>query len=149
MNNIFELIHTEEIVQRIHKLDIHSQPKWGKMNVAQMLAHCSAFQDIAMGNSFPPRSLLGVFVGRMAKSVFYNDKPLPINMSTIQSVLIEDKKEFERERANLIQKIKTFQKNGPENCTTHPHPFFGKLTPEQWGKGIFKHLDHHLKQFDV
>lgn len=71
MNNIFELIHTEEIVQRIHTLDVHSQPKWGKMNVAQMLAHCSAFQDIAMGNSFPPRSLLGVFVGRMAKSVFY------------------------------------------------------------------------------
>jgi len=149
MNNIFDLIHAKEIMQRIDKLNVNSRPQWGEMDAAQMLAHCSAFQDIAMRNSFPPRSLLGVFVGRMAKSVFYNDKPLPINMSTIQSVLIEDKKEFERERANLIQKIKTFQKNGPENCTTHPHPFFGKLTPEQWGKGIFKHLDHHLKQFDV
>ncbi len=29
------------------------------------------------------------------------------------------------------------------------HPLFGKLTPEQWGKSIYKHLDHHLQQFDV
>lgn len=33
------------------------------MDVAQMLAHCSAFQDIAMGNAFPTRSWLGVIVG--------------------------------------------------------------------------------------
>lgn len=149
MNTIFELSHTDEILKRIDRLSVNSQPKWGRMCVAQMLAHCSAFQDIAMGNSFPPRGLLGIFVGRMAKSIFYNDKPLPINMSTIPTILIADKKDFERERENLKQKIKTFQKNGPENCTSHPHPFFGKLTSEQWGKGIFKHLDHHLKQFDV
>lgn len=149
MNNIFDLDHTEGILQRIDKLSVHSQPKWGEMDVAQMLAHCAAFQDIAMGKSFPRRSLLGIFVGRMAKSVFYNDKPLPTNMSTIPTILIADKKEFVIERENLIQRIKTLQKNGPEKCTSHPHPFFGKLTPEQWGKGIFKHLDHHLKQFDV
>lgn len=149
MNNIFDLFHTEEILQRIDKLSVYSQPKWGKMDVAQMLAHCSAFQDIAIGNSFPPRSLLGRFIGRIAKPVFYNDKPLPTNMSTIPTLIITDKRNFEIERGKLIQKIKTFQKNGPENCTIHPHPFFGKLTPEQWGKGIFKHLDHHLQQFDV
>lgn len=25
-----------------------------------MLAHCSSFQDIAMGNAFPPRGWLGI-----------------------------------------------------------------------------------------
>ena len=28
-----------------------------------------------------------------------------------------------------------------------PRSFFVKLTKEQWNKGTWKHLDHHLKQF--
>lgn len=70
-------------------------------------------------------------------------------MSTIPTILIAEEKEFETEKAKLKQKIVTFQTSGPEKCTSHPHPFFGKLTPEQWGKGLYKHLDHHLNQFGV
>ena len=149
MKNIFNHLDTMEILNHIDKLNPNLQPQWGKMDVAQMLAHCSSFQDIAMGNSFPPRSLLGRLVGRFAKPIFSNDKPVPRNMSTIPTILITDKKEFETEREKLKQKIITFQNDGPENCTTHPHPFFGKFSSEEWGKGIYKHLDHHLKQFGV
>ncbi|MGE7184500.1 DUF1569 domain-containing protein [Peribacillus sp. NPDC006672] len=149
MKNIFNHMHTAEVLKRIDKLSPNSQPQWGKMDVAQMLAHCSSFQDIAMGNSFPPRSWLGIIVGRFAKQIIYNDKTLPHNMSTIPTILIADDREFDTEKEKLKQKIITFQNNGPEKCTTHPHPFFGKLTSEQWGKGIYKHLDHHLKQFEV
>jgi len=149
MNSIFNHMHTAEIIKRIDKLSPISQPQWGKMNVAQMLAHCSSFQDIAMGNSFPPRSWLGIIVGRFAKKIIYNDKNLPRNMSTIPTILIVDEREFGTEKEKLKQKILTFQNNGPKKCTTLPHPFFGKLTSEQWGKGIYKHLDHHLKQFEV
>ena len=149
MKNIFDHMYTAEVLKRIDKLSPNSQPQWGKMDVAQMLAHCSSFQDIAMGNSFPPRSWLGIIVGRFAKQIIYNDKTLPHNMSTIPTILIADDREFDTEKEKLKQKIITFQNNGPEKCTTHPHPFFGKLTSEQWGKGIYKHLDHHLKQFEV
>lgn len=148
MNNIFDSLHTDEIIKRIDRLSVNSQPNWGKMTVAQMLAHCSSFQDIAMGYTFPKRSWLGVFVGRLAKPTFYNDKPLPKNMSTIPTILISDNRDFSIEREKLKHKIIIFQENGPEKCTNHPHPFFGGLTPTQWGKGIYKHLDHHLKQFE-
>ncbi|MFS0881829.1 DUF1569 domain-containing protein [Metabacillus niabensis] len=149
MNSIFASKHKDEILNRIDSLSANSQPIWGKMDVAQMLSHCSSFQDIAMGYSFPKRGWLGIVVGGFAKPIFYNDKPAPKNMSTIPAILIADKREFEIEREKLKQKIITLQKNGPEKCTSHPHPFFGKLTPEQWGKGIYKHLDHHLRQFGV
>ena len=149
MNNIYETLYTDEILKRIEKLNANSQPKWGKMDVAQMLAHCSSFQNIAMGYSVPPRGLLGLLVGRFAKPIFYNDKPLPQNMSTIPTIIISDKRDFELEIEKLKQLIKTFQKNGPMTSTSHPHPFFGKLTSDQWGKGIYKHLDHHLRQFGV
>ncbi|MFP3919069.1 DUF1569 domain-containing protein [Lysinibacillus telephonicus] len=149
MKNIFNQLHLEEILNRIDKLSPNSKSQWGKMDVAQMLAHCSSFQDIAMGYSFPERGWLGILIGNFVKPIFYNDKPLAKNMSTIPTILIVDEKEFETEKEKLKQKIITFQNNGPEKCTTHPHPFFGKLTFAQWGKGIYKHLDHHLKQFGV
>lgn len=149
MKNIFNHLHTEEILTRIDKLNPNSQPQWGRMDVAQMLAHCSAFQDIAMGNSFPPRGWLGRLIGRFVKPLLYNDKPIPHDMSTIPTILITEKKEFDTEREKLKQKLIAFQNDGPEKCTTHSHPFFGKLSSEEWGKGIYKHLDHHLNQFGV
>ncbi|MDQ0229104.1 DUF1569 domain-containing protein [Metabacillus malikii] len=149
MKSIFEVLYTNEVLNRIENLNENAQPKWGKMNAAQMLAHCSSFQDIATGESKVQRSWLGIFVGRFAKPIFYNDKPLPHNMSTIPTTLMTSEKDFVFEKEQLIQKIKAFQKTGREYCTNLPHPFFGKLTPEQWGKGIYKHLDHHLGQFGV
>lgn len=70
-------------------------------------------------------------------------------MPTIPDILITSQKDFETEKENLKEKLIIFQKKGPTACTERPHPFFGKLTPEQWGKGIYKHLDHHLQQFGV
>ena len=40
MQSLFESKSNKEILDRINKLDENSQAKWGKMNVAQMLAHC-------------------------------------------------------------------------------------------------------------
>lgn len=138
-----------EILNRIDKLSPNSRPQWGKMDVAPMLAHCSAFQDIAMGNTFPPRGWLGVLIGTFVKPIFLMTSRLLRNMSTIPTILIVEEKELETEKEKLKQKIITFQNNGPEKCTSHPHSFFGKLTPEQWGKGVYKHLDHHLNHFGV
>lgn len=149
MHNIFDLSHTKEILVRIDQLKQGAQPQWGRMDVAQMLAHCSSFQDIAMGITHSSRSWLGIIIGKFAKPIFFNDKPLPRNMSTIQNIMIVDKREFEVEKEKLKQNILTLQREGPKHCTNHPHPFFGVLTSEEWGKGIYKHLDHHLKQFSV
>jgi len=149
MKNIFDELNTNEILDRIDQLRPDSHPQWGKMDVAQMLAHCSTFQDIAMGNSTSSRSWIGILIGRFVKPIVYNDKPTPKNMSTLPTLIIADNREFEKEKEMLKQKIITFQSNGPEKCTTHPHPFFGKLTSEEWGKCVYKHLDHHLKQFGV
>lgn len=149
MNSLYENKHAAEMIERINQLKPHTKPQWGKMQAAQMLAHCSAFQDIPMGNSFPARGLLGRLVGRLAKPVFYNDKPLPLNMSTIPDIEIKDERNFIEEQNKLKDKIIAFQSDGPANCSSHPHPFFGPLTPGQWGQGLYKHLDHHLKQFGV
>lgn len=134
MKNIFNHLHSEEILNRIDKLNPNSQPQWGRMDVAQMLAHCSSYQDIAMGKSFPPRSWIGRLIGRFVKPLLYNDKPIPHNMSTITEMLITDKREFDTEREKLKQKIMAFQNDGPEKCTLIHILFLVKSAPRNGGK---------------
>jgi hypothetical protein len=45
--------------------------------------------------------------------------------------------------------IDRFAAAGPAGCTTHPHAFFGRLTPDEWAILPYKRLDHHLRQFGV
>lgn len=149
MKSLFDQNTATEILSRIDDLGSNSERQWGKMDAAQMLAHCASFQDIALGRSFPKRHPLGLFIGWFIKSLFYNDKPLDRNLPTDKSILIVSDKDFQTEKERLKQQIITFQQNGEEKCTRHPHPFFGKFSPEQWGIGCYKHLDHHLGQFGV
>ena len=61
--------------------------------------------------------------------------------------IIKDERDFESEKKQLLELIKKFNEDGPAKVGLHPHPVFGKFTSEQWGKSMWKHLDHHLKQF--
>jgi len=147
MKNIFDAATLEEIKQRIGTLRPESKRKWGKMEVAQMLAHCSAALEVAAGKKRLPRMFIGRILGPFFKSRFYNDRPFKKNSPTDKSFLVIDRRNFEKEKARLLDLITQFSTGGEAACTRHPHSFFGKLTPRQWGMGMYKHLDHHLKQF--
>lgn len=147
MKNVFEPQTLEEIIHRINTLQPSGERHWGKMEVAQMMAHCSAALEVAAGQKFPPRIFMGRILGPFFKSVFSNDKPLKKNAPTDKSFLVIDRRNFEKEKARLIDLVTHFSTGGPANCTKHPHSFFGKLTAREWGSGMYKHLDHHLKQF--
>jgi hypothetical protein len=49
MKNLFEPAAVNEITDRMAHLRPDSERRWGKMNAAQMLAHCSA--AIGMGRA--------------------------------------------------------------------------------------------------
>jgi hypothetical protein len=63
--------------------------------------------------------------------------------------VIEDERELVKEKERLTATIDRFAAGGPRVCTAHPHAFFGKLTPQEWAILMYKHLDHHLRQFGV
>jgi len=69
-------------------------------------------------------------------------------VSNAQSMgVVADPRDFAREKEQLKSKIRGFCEGGEARCTRHPHPFFGSLTPYEWSRGMYKHLDHHLRQF--
>jgi hypothetical protein len=150
MKNLFDAARVDEVKQRIARLRPDSQRQWGKMNSPQALAHCSRGLELALGDLRPPRALLGRIMGTIIKpKVFRNDEPLRRNTPTVEGLVIQDERDLAKERAHLYGVIDRFVAGGPKACTTHPHSFFGPLTPEEWAILMYKHLDHHLRQFGV
>ncbi len=150
VKNPFDAAAVEEVKERMAKLRPDSERLWGKVNPAQMLAHCSAAIGMAVGETRPPRILLGRLLGPLAKkSPITNGEPMRRNSMTEKSVLVTDERDFAVERRRLRESIDRFAAGGPGICTKHPHFFFGPLTPVEWAVLMHQHLDHHLRQFGV
>lgn len=147
LKNLFEADVKQGILKRIDNLSPQSQAKWGKMNVAQMLAHLQMPMGVAVGTHKLKRTFLGRIVGPLAKKVLYSEKPFKRGLPTDPSfIMVKHEKDFEKEKQALISMINNFNE---ETMIDEPHPFFGRLTKEQWSKGTYKHIDHHLQQFGV
>ena len=149
MKDLFNTASYNEVIERLNKLTPSSQRQLGKMDVAQMLAHCSAALEVAVCDKNPPRIFIGRILSPFFKSLFYGPKPFKKNSPTDKSFIITDQRDFEKEKAKLTELITRFSKGGESKVTKHHHSFFGKLTPMQWSIGMYKHLDHHLTQFGV
>lgn len=149
MSSMFNPKESDAILARIHRLTPHQKAEWGKMNVAQMLAHCRAPLRVATGDLQLKRSILGILFGRLAKKSLTGQKPFQRNLPTDKSFLVRDQRDFATEQRALIEQVQSFVAGGPAGLISTPHPFFGKLTVEEWDTLQWKHLDHHLRQFGV
>jgi hypothetical protein len=150
MKNLFEKSRVEEIKARINKLRPESERLWGKMTTAQMLAHCSEALKMALGDIRPPQMLLGRMLGFIIKPLaLRNDEPMRKNSPTIKGLEVHDERNLEQERVKLLGLIDRFSTAGPNETSKHPHSFFGRLTAQEWAILMYKHLDHHLRQFGV
>jgi hypothetical protein len=150
VKNLFETATVDEVKERMVHLTPDSERLWGKMTAPQAVAHCSAGLELAMGDRRPPQLWLGRIVGLIVKPmVLGNDEPMRQNSPTVPSLVVADERDLGAERDRLRALINRFAAAGPGGCTTHPHSFFGRLTPQEWAILMYKHLDHHLRQFRV
>jgi hypothetical protein len=151
MKNLFDAMVANQVKTRLAQLEPQSERRWGKMTAAQMLAHCSVSMQWAVGEVVPEKGPLPVrLIGRLVKPmVFRNEDPLKKNSPTAMSLRMEGERDFGKERQRLLELIGQFAAGGAAACTKNPHSFFGKMTPEEWAILMYKHLDHHLRQFGV
>ena len=150
MKNLFDPNAAQEVKERLEQLRPDSARLWGSMNAAQMAAHCSAGIQMAFGEVKPPRAFIGRVIGPLIKKkVVGDDAPLRRNSPTARELVMRDDRDLEKERTHLRGLIDRFVAGGPSGCTSHPHAFFGRMSPEEWSILMYKHLDHHLRQFGV
>ncbi|RYZ90830.1 MAG: DinB family protein [Proteobacteria bacterium] len=148
MNDLFNPESARALMDRLEKLEAQQPPLWGRMNAAQMLTHCQAPFAVYFGELELRQSVAGLLFGRFAKRKLFSGKPWPRGLPTAKEFVVTDERSFEEEREKLEALIRRFTDN---SLLLHPprHPFFGKMTAQEWSHLAYRHLDHHLQQFGV
>lgn len=148
MKSLFDTTEAMEITRRIEELTPMASAQWGKMNVNQMMAHCSGSLELYFSTNNIQRPLIGILFGSIAKKRMLTNKPWSRNLPTAKELKPTITAGFEAEKERLIQRIGQFVTKGV-NQPHISHPFFGKMSNSEWGLLLYKHLDHHLTQFSV
>ena len=139
----------QECIQRIETLTPDTKPAWGKMTAAQMLAHCAEIQEVANGKPLENTPFFAkLFKGYIRKMVT-NDTPYPKNTKTHPQYLQTQDRDFETEKKRLLASVEAMVNMEPAERQRIVHALFGKMTDEERGWSMYKHLDHHLTQFSV
>ena len=148
MNSIYDKASNEAIIARINQLTSETEGLWGKMNVDQMFKHCSAAIDVAFGEKEVKVSLMMKILGRVAKNKVLNNE-FWHNSPTAKEFVFIETYDFEASKKEFIERFSRFSNEGKSAIKTMNHPFWGKMTYEDWDKLMWRHVDHHLRQFGV
>lgn len=149
MHKLNEPVVVREITERINNLRADSARKRGKMNVAQMLAHCSVAMENSLGDRIIKQGLMGKIFGALAKKSMMGPKPAKAGMPTDPNFVVQGDEDFATEQQRLANLVSRFATTDADTLARNQHPFFGKMTADDWGILNYKHLDHHLRQFGV
>jgi len=147
--NLYEPQVYQDCLARIDKLTPESRRKWGSMTVAQMLAHCAEIQEVSNGKELRNTPWLVKLFRGMIRSMVLSEKPYPKGMKTHRQYLKTSECDFEAEKKRLLAALEKFADAAKSPASQPTHPLLGKMTPEEKGWAVYKHLDHHLRQFGV
>jgi len=147
MQNLFDPPGKSEILQRLSALSPGAPRQWGKMSAPQMLAHCSVALEAGTGDKPRPQKLIGKIFAPFARKGLLGDKPFSKGSPTDPTFVIRDERDFAREKERLVALVERFCARGKDEACKQTHSFFGRMTGDEWGRLMYKHLDHHLKQF--
>jgi hypothetical protein len=141
-----------KFVTLLQRLDPATAPRWGKMNVQQMIEHFTDVFMVASGKIqlpvvTPPDRLEKFREFMMSekqfrentKSPVLNEEPAPLKKHTKEAAVGKLQEE-------LIYFFEVFEKDHDKKTT---NPVFGVLNFEENIQLLHKHALHHLRQFGV
>lgn len=141
-----------QIIKRIAKLSENNERLWGKMTCGEMVCHCTDQIKMALGE-INCKTIMPAFIGKIMFFLIMAGMPTPKGKVETapelkQGVGGTKPNSFNKDSDLLKNYVNDFDKlylTGIKN----PHPAFGKLSKNEWGKLIYSHLNHHLSQFGV
>lgn len=146
--NIFDPTTAQPLLDRLAQLQPTDRPQWGQMTASQMVAHLNT-TFAAATNPHPrrPPLPLRLMLGLFFKKMMVNDKPFPRSLRTAPEMIIRYQPDMEAEKARLLAYLQQIQADGGAQFDNKTHPAFGYYTRQEWSNMLYKHMDHHLKQF--
>ena len=146
-DSIFNPTNFLAIYNRTFYIKQGAQRVWGEMNLVQMLNHLKVSTGSAINlyqlkdeSSFLWRTIIKFVVLRVLKKLPKNAKAAEGFKIEMNNVL-----DFETERRQALCVLK---KAYSSTNNTFLHPLFGQMTRTEWGRLVYRHFDHHLRQFN-
>lgn len=148
--NIFTDIKYAEIIDRLKRLQATAERKWGTMTAAQMLRHCRSQIEFILAPPPDMKVLNTPFRFAPVRWLALYIVPWPKNSQTAPEMDVNKKltdvQDFEQEKRLMLEGLNQLYHSPHVEAV---HPLFGKMGKSQWGRVVWKHLDHHLRQFGL
>jgi hypothetical protein len=135
----------QELLDRLEGLAPDAAPRWGTMSAPRMLAHLADWMLMARGElktapkdkvlQYPPLKQLAIYW-----------LPIPKNLPTAPELIARGPGEWSSELRDLCGQLEAVVRRGPGGVAAI-HPAFGRMTAKGWGVLVYRHMDHHLRQF--
>lgn len=137
-----------EVCTRVRSLSASSTRRWGSMDVAGMLQHLRLSASMTLGELPVASKSKRAFQVFPLKHLILYVLPFPKGAPTAPELKPAVTVSFEEEREALLKLLERIG-TGPREGAGPAHPLFGPMTWREWGVATYKHVDHHLKQFDA
>jgi hypothetical protein len=147
MKTIFNPAVHRELQDRVQRLTPQQQPQWGKMTAGQMVAHLTDSLKMASGELEVAAKKVPIRFSPLKELVLYV-LPIPKRLPTSPELIARKPGEWTLEVASLREQLNGLVERGAE-ALAPAHPAFGTLSAKQWGVLVYRHMDHHLRQFGV
>jgi hypothetical protein len=135
----------DELLARVVKLHPAAPAQWGKFDCSRMLTHVTDGLRMATGElHVAPKNLPIRFTP--LKQLIIHWLPFPKGAPTAPELLERAPGEWDREVDEFKQALRQFTACG-QKAAWPAHPAFGKLSAKDWGVLVYRHIDHHFKQF--
>jgi hypothetical protein len=148
MATIWEVSTRDELRRRFARLKPETRPGWGKMSAGQMVRHCTVAMDMMTGAAtVAPKP--GPFRNPVMRYLIVHVLPWPKGAPTAPELIMpEYKGAWTSDIAALGKSLESIATRGPEG-SFEEHPAFGRLSSKSLGVLVWRHLDHHLRQFGL
>lgn len=149
MPSVADVADRKQLERRLSLLEPRTTPKWGRMNVHQMLDHVASIMERVMADErlFERDARVSGFVRFIALGTplpWPKGVATPADPAGVQVAPAE----FEENRQRAFDALMAMADWQPTGITP-PHPLFGRMSAEEWHVWAHKHTHHHLKQFGV
>jgi hypothetical protein len=145
MKTIWQDESRKELNDRLGALAWNHPAQWGKFTAPKMVCHLADSLRMAMGDlpvapkrlpiRYPPLKQLIIYVA-----------PFPKGATTAPELLTRQPCEWTSDIAD-VQALLNRAANAAATDAWPEHPVFGALSKRAWGVLIYRHMDHHLRQF--
>jgi Protein of unknown function (DUF1569) len=133
---------------RVLRITPENPRQWGTMSVSQMLHHLNLACGGALGfYQLPDESYpVARTVFRWILIDWFPEQPVGLRRPKGFKIPHDAQFDFAFEKQQLL-KILDAAWRATAASDWGPHPMFGKMSVEEWGKLLQIHIDYHLKQF--